>query len=115
MFEQVPPFAVSVAALAGGRVVVVAVKGDLDLLNAAKLRGPLLEALGSSLVVLDLSACTLCDSAGLETILEANRLAEAAGVPYRIAGARPDVVRTFGVTGAEAVLDLFPDVESALR
>jgi anti-sigma B factor antagonist len=93
------------------------VSGELDAASAGELRGPLMAALISSVVVLDLTPCSFCDSSGLGLIVEAWQRASVASCAFRVAGVdcADTVARTFELAGAEDFLDLFPDVESALR
>ena len=94
---------------------VVAVVGELDLAGTAKLHPVLLDAVASSVTVLDLCACTFCDSSGLRTILEAARQAEQTGGSFCLAGVGPSVARVLELAGVDAFLRLFPDVETALK
>jgi anti-sigma B factor antagonist len=93
----------------------VSFSGDLDLLSAQKLRGSLLEALTAPVVVLDLSACSFCDSSGLRTVMEASSRANATGCRFRVAGVGIPIARAFELSGVGDVLSVFPDVDSALR
>lgn len=90
---------------------VVSVFGDLDLSGAELLEAPLLGALADSAVVLDLSGCEFCDSSGIRTLLRA----ASAGPSFRIAAAGPETVRVLELTGLLTVLNLYPDVETALK
>lgn len=112
--DEPRPLAVNVAHPAKGQAV-VSVFGDLDLPGAGVLREPLSGALASPLVVLDLSRCTFCDSSGLRTILEAAHRAHLAGNSFRVAGVGIQVGRVFELTGTATYLDLFPDLQTALK
>jgi anti-anti-sigma factor len=94
---------------------VVAVSGDLDLLGATKLHRPLMDALTHPVTVLDLTDCTFVDSSGLRTVLETMRRAESVGTSLRVAGAGRTVVRVLELAGLLTALNLFPDVETALK
>ena len=114
MVSELPGLAVSVERPEDGHVV-VGVVGELDLAGAAKLHPILLDAAASAVTVLDLGACTFCDSSGLRTILEASRQAERTGGSFRVAGVGLSVARVFELAGVAAFLRLFPDVETALK
>jgi anti-sigma B factor antagonist len=103
-------FRVAVKPAADGPTV-VAVFGDLDLSGAEQLEVPLMAALADSPVVLDLSGCDFCDSSGIRTLLRA----ASAGPSFRIAAAGPETVRVLELTGLLTVLNLYPDVETALK
>jgi anti-sigma B factor antagonist len=107
-------FVVAVGAEADGAIV-VSVSGDLDLLGATKLHLPLMDAMASSSVVLDLTECGFCDSSGIRTLLQAMRQAESAGRSFRIAGAGKEIVRVLEVTGLLTTLKLYPDVQAAVK
>lgn len=94
--------------------VVVAV-GDVDLASADYLRGRLLAAIEHGTTVLDLGAVEFCDSSGLRVIMEMDRKARAGGASFRLAAPTEPVARLFGLTKAHEVLEVFPDVEAALR
>ena len=112
--SEIPAFSVTVEQAAEGQVV-VSVSGDLDLLGATKLHRPLTDALTSPVVVLDLSGCEFCDSSGLRTILAGLRQAGSADASLRIAGVGTSVVRVLELAGLLTELNLFPDVETALK
>jgi anti-anti-sigma factor len=107
-------FVVTVGAEADGAIV-VSVFGDLDLLGATKLHLPLMDAMASSSIVLEMAGCGFCDSSGIRTLLHAMRQAESAGRSFRIAGAGKEVVRVLEVTGLLTTLKLYPDVQAALK
>lgn len=112
--SEIPVFSVSVVRSPEGQTV-VSVVGDLDLGAASKLRSSLLEALDCRVTVLDLSGCTFCDSAGLRTMLEAAHRAKLAHTSFRVAGVPVVVARVLALAEAEAHLDMYPDVRTALK
>ncbi|GLY50421.1 hypothetical protein Lesp01_40770 [Lentzea sp. NBRC 102530] len=66
-------------------------------------------------VVVDLSGVTYFGSSGLNELVRQQRRARSAGVPLRIASAHRAVLRPIAMSGLDQVLDLYPDVELALR
>ena len=94
---------------------VVSVEGDLDLWGATKLHRPLMDALDSPVVVVDLTGCEFCDSSGLRTLLQAVTWSEQHEVSLRLAGVGTTVLRVLELTGLLPELSLFPDVPSALK
>jgi anti-sigma B factor antagonist len=109
-----PVFQVAVERVAEDRTV-VSISGDLDLMGATKLHLPLMDALSSPVVVLDMSDCWFVDSSGLRTILEAVKRADSSGSSLRIAGIGTQVVRIFETAGLLGELNVYPDAETALK
>jgi anti-sigma B factor antagonist len=112
--SETQEFRVAVSHVTGDQTV-VAVSGDLDLLGATRLHLPLMDALSSAVVVLDLSECGFVDSSGLRTILEAAKRADSTAVSFRIAGVGTPVVRVLETAGLLGELSLYPDAETALK
>jgi anti-anti-sigma factor len=94
---------------------VVDAVGDLDLSFVDRLRHEILPAVERGTVVLDASRVTFFDSSGLRALLEANHEARIHGAVFRVAAPSAPVARVFELTGALSVLEVFKDVESALR
>nr|WP_246481158.1 STAS domain-containing protein [Amycolatopsis umgeniensis] len=98
---------------------VIALTGDLDstsvpvLASAAAL---VLERVPRpGVIVIDLDAVTFLTVAGIHALHHATDTAAAAGVTVRIARGRDRVVdRALTATGADAVLDSYPDRLAAL-
>jgi anti-anti-sigma factor len=107
-------FEVVVEAVEHDRMV-VAVSGDLDLWGATKLHRPLMDALDTPVVVVDLSECGFCDSSGLRTLVQAVAWAGQEGVSLRLVGVGTPVLRVFEMAGLLSELSLYPDVPSALK
>lgn len=93
---------------------VLAVGGEVDLLTVPDLTA----ALGDPApLVLDLTAVTFLDSAGINAILRASQNAEKAGARLLVvAGLAGDgvVARTLRLSGADGLLALAPTVPAAL-
>lgn len=90
--------------------------GDLDLNCADDLRRTIGAATrsGASMVVVDVSGTGLVDSTTLGVLLHANTACNESGSTLVIAGAPRIVARRIALTGLDRVLNLAPDVASAL-
>ncbi|QMU70560.1 STAS domain-containing protein [Streptacidiphilus sp. P02-A3a] len=100
-----------------GASVVLAVVGELDLDSAPALTSELTAALGEpeiELIVVDCEGMSFCDSTGLNALLAARLRAEGQGSAIRLAAVPTATSRMFGITGADTVFQVYPDVESAL-
>ena len=95
----------SVTRSAGGRITV---EGEVDCSTAPQLAACLDSALtsGSAEVVVDLTAVTFLDSAGLHTLVSAHGRATGLGIPLRVRVATRAVLRPIQVTGLEHVLSI---------
>jgi anti-anti-sigma regulatory factor len=62
----------------------------------------------------DLTATTLCDSAGVEVLARARDLAAARGVEFRLALGGSPVARILQLTGPDEVVPLYRDVPHSL-
>lgn len=92
------------------------VPGELDLTIADGLREALLEVLnaGALGLVVDMTATTFCDSAGISAITRAVRRAAASDATIRLAVASPAVLRVLDLVGIDRLIDVYPDVSAAL-
>ncbi|MER7754222.1 STAS domain-containing protein [Kitasatospora sp. NPDC097643] len=106
-----------VAVRRGGAVRIVSVVGELDHDSADGLREALARPVdeGVRRIVVDFTDLRFCDSTGLNILLRARLDAEAAGVRLDVAGLRPVVARLFAITGADSVLRIHPDLNTALE
>lgn len=99
-----------------GGVALIRPTGDLDAYTAVGFRTDLHDATGGEarLVVVDLTAVTFIDSAGLGALVGAHRrMRERRGL-LRIVRPPRLVERAFELTGLDEVLDLCDDRDSAL-
>jgi anti-anti-sigma factor len=85
---------------------VVHVDGDLDMAGAASLEAALAEATEQPYVVLDLSECTLLDSAGVRAIATAARAAERVAVVTN----DPGIVRVLEITALDTMVAVHASV-----
>jgi anti-sigma B factor antagonist len=97
-------------------VPVVTAPEEIDIANAAGLRAALLEAAGpgQATVVVDMSRTRFCDSAGLNVLVAADRLARAEGGEVRLVIAGEAVVRIVALTGVDRFMPIFASLEEAL-
>ncbi len=94
----------------------VALTGELDAHTAVGLRSLLAEQLlaGPGNLVLDLSGLTFLDSAGVASLIAADKGTRRAGMRLVLAAPHPKVRKVLGITGIDAVLDTVDSVEQAL-
>jgi anti-anti-sigma factor len=88
--------------VSAGDPVVVTVGGEVDLGNSASLAAAIGEALEQdavSSVEVDLGAVTFLDSSGIAALLKGRRLADDAGVDYRVTGMHGIVRQVLELTG----------------
>jgi anti-sigma B factor antagonist len=97
-------------------VPVVVTPEEVDITNAARLRGALLEAAAAShgTLVVDLSQTTFCDTAGIHALVSAYKQAQAEGGELRLVIATPTVMRILTLTGLDNVIPYFGSREEAL-
>ena len=94
-------FAFDVVDEAGERV--LALHGQLDMVNADRVRDAIVHLDGSP-VVIDLRGLQFLDSSGIAALLEARRVVDESGRPYHLRGARGIVLRALEVTGLAHLL-----------
>lgn len=84
-----------------GDEAVVAVRGDLDLSTAPRVRATLEDALAArpARLVVDLADCTFVDASSLTMLLEAHRRMCRAGGVLVLRGCSPRVQRLLSITG----------------
>lgn len=110
------PVSISISTSETGKVHIVHVSGEVDVTSAAVLRDAL-EALiadGRRQLTLDLTKVTFMDSTGLGIIVgRLKRLARHGGV-MTIAASHERVLRVFDITGLDQLLEIHPDLDSAV-
>ncbi|CAK7284797.1 STAS domain-containing protein [Streptomyces misionensis] len=104
----------SVELVASDHCVVARVSGEMDYMTGPSLRGrfDLLVTEGGRCIV-DLSDVSFCDSAGLNVLLGARRVAEARGAVLVLACVPAPLRRILEMTGADQVLRVFDTVADA--
>jgi anti-anti-sigma factor len=109
------PFEVRGEELEG--VLVIAVRGELDLNTAPRLEELLEPALASGdfPVAIDLSACEFIDSTGIALIVRAwQTLADSDNPGFALCGLDDQVRRLLRITGLESSIPIHPDRDRAL-
>jgi anti-sigma B factor antagonist len=98
-----------------GRTAVVGLPAEIDLTIADHVREALLSVLnkGALGLVVDMTATTFCDSAGITALVRASRRAAATGATMRVAASGPAVVRVFSLVGIDRLIDIHPTVDAA--
>jgi anti-anti-sigma factor len=99
-----------------GRTAVVTAAGEIDLTNAEGLRDSLLSALnaGALGLVVDLTAATFLDSAGVTALVRASRRAGATEATLRLAVTSPAVLRVLDLVGIGQLVEVHPGVAEAV-
>jgi anti-sigma B factor antagonist len=95
--------------------VVVAVRGELDVVNSQQFDDYLAEAsAGTDRVVLDLSAVDFMDTSALAVVVSHWRRQVEAGGMFLLAGARYRYTKALWITGLADRLPLYDSVDDAL-
>lgn len=99
-----------------GRIAVISAAGEIDLTNAGSLRDGLLSALnaGALGLVVDLTAATFLDSAGVNALVRASRRASATGATLRLAVSAPPLLRVLNLVGVDQLIEVHPSVGEAV-
>jgi anti-sigma B factor antagonist len=98
------------------RTAVVKLPAEIDLTIADAVREALLSVLnrGALGLVVDMTATTFCDSAGITALVRAHRRAGATGAIIRLAAAAPSVLRVLSLVGIDRLIDVHPSVDAAV-
>jgi anti-sigma B factor antagonist len=99
-----------------GRTAVVTATGEIDLTNAEGLRDTLLSVLNSGALglVVDLTATTFLDSAGVTALVRASRRAAATEATLRLAVTAAPVLRVLNLVGIDRLIEVHPSVTDAM-
>jgi len=99
-----------------GQLAVITMPEEIDMSNGAEIQDGLLAALGEhpEVLVVDMTATTFCDSAGVRAIMLSHRQAAAEGSELRLVISSPGVHRVFSIIGAGQLVQIHPDLASAL-
>jgi anti-sigma B factor antagonist len=100
----------------GDLVAVISLPAEIDISNADLVREELLSAInrGAALLIVDMSATTFCDSAGVNALVRAFKRATASGSGMRLVVAAPAVQRILAITGVDHLIDVYPSVAVAM-
>ena len=94
----------------------VTAAGEIDLTNAEGLRDTLLSALNSGALglVVDMTATTFLDSAGVTALVRASRRASATEATVRLAVTATPVLRVLNLVGIDRLIEVHPSVTDAM-
>lgn len=97
-----------------GAAAVVALPAEIDATNADQIRQALLVAASRdpAALIIDMSATTFCDSAGVNTIIAVYRQAASSSTQLRLVTS--EVLRIFKLIGADQLMPVYPTVAAAL-
>lgn len=97
-------------------VLVMVVRGELDLYSAPELRARLLDAIadGAASVVLDLRETTFMDSTGLGVIVAAMKALRAQDGHLVLVNESRSIAKTLAITGLDELLTVEDTVEAAV-
>lgn len=106
----------TVAGVDGSTSYVVSLIGELDTGHERQLRDTLCAHLNRSpaVMVIDLSELTFIDSTILGVLVAAHRRAQALGSALRLVAPPPFVQRLLKLTALDTLLDILPDLPTAL-
>ena len=99
-----------------GSQTVIKLPVEIDMGNADQVGSELLRLLdeGAATLVVDMTATVFCDSAGIRTLVHAQRRAAAVGAGLRVAVNSSAVRRVLELTGIDRVIDTYPDLDAAM-
>ncbi|GAB3159982.1 STAS domain-containing protein [Micromonospora sonneratiae] len=99
-----------------GDMVVVSVRGELDMSTVPTLQDQITELFdkGHHRLVFDLADLSFCDSTGLSVFVRAKNGCDEAGGLLRLAAPQRGVMRILEVSGLVEVLNTYPTVDEAL-
>ena len=94
-----------------GTTATVVLTGELDMATAPRLQAAIDRLIldGQPRILVDLDALRFCDSAGLNTFVQADKLCASRGGWLRLSGARGHVARVMELSGVDEVLGYRPD------
>jgi anti-sigma B factor antagonist len=100
----------------GDQTYVVSVAGEIDLCTGPMFSAAVLGALdaGATALIVDLSECGFMDSTGISILVEANRRLNHSSKPLAVVTRHPNVRDVLQLTGADAILGLYPSRSAAL-
>jgi anti-sigma B factor antagonist len=99
-----------------GRAAVISLPAEIDMINADLIRDDLLSVLnrGPATLIVDMSATTFCNSAGVNALLRAHRRATASESHMWLVVPAPPVRRVLSITGVDYLMEIYPTVTAAL-
>ena len=97
-----------------GEQAVVTAPAEIDAANAGEIRQALLAAAShdAAVLIIDLSATTFCDSAGVQAIIDTYNQAAATHTQLRLVATA--VLRILTLVGVDQLTPIYPTLEAAL-
>ncbi len=97
-----------------GEIVVVTLKGGIDLEHSSRMRQNLLDILGDArAVIVDLAGVTMIDSSGIASLLEGFQEARKKGKEFILAAPGDPVMRVLKLARLDTVFEIADDVTAA--
>jgi anti-anti-sigma factor len=98
------------------RAAVVSAPAEIDARNAGDVLACLLSVIreGPATLIVDMTATAFCDSAGLNSRVQAFRRAAAGGIEMRLAVCGPAVRRILEITAVDQLIGTYPSVPASL-
>ena len=94
---------------------VVAVSGEIDLFTAPEFKQRMAAPIGRSHLIVDLSAVSFIDSSSLGVLIGAHRRLKLRGGSLVVVCDNEAIVKTFKVTGLDALFRITPTLDAALE
>jgi anti-sigma B factor antagonist len=97
-----------------GPQAVVTMPAEIDITNAGEIRAALLAAAShdATVLVIDMSGTTFCDSAGVQAIIDARNQAAATHTQLRLVATA--VLRILTLVGIDQLIPIYPTLDAAL-
>ena len=96
-----------------GEQAVVTVPAEIDTINAGEVREALLAAShDATVLIIDMSGTTFCDSAGVQAIIDTYNQAAATRTQLRLVAT--EVLRILTLVGVDQLIPIYPTLEAAL-
>jgi len=96
-----------------GEQAVVTVPAEIDTINAGEVRQALLAAShDATVLIIDMSGTTFCDSAGVQAIIDTYNQAAATHTQLRLVATA--VLRILTLVGVDQLIPIYPTLEAAL-
>ena len=96
-----------------GEQAVVTVPAEIDTINAGEVRQALLAAShDATVLIIDISGTTFCDSAGVQAIIDTYNQAAATRTQLRLVAT--EVLRILTLVGVDQLIPIYPTLEAAL-
>lgn len=113
-FKQGNPFHMEHTVTEDGDLVIVALKGEIDLEYSNQARKVLLDVIGDPHgIIIDLSGVSMIDSSGVASLLEAFQTARKRGKEFVLASVGDPVSRVLKLARLDTVFIIADDVEGA--